>query len=283
MPLILALLLVASTALGTNNPTFVWNIGGGTAPMAVCGSVHMLPPDAHPLPPAFQQAYEQSEIIVFELLMDELFQPQSLKTLQEAMIRPPSSGSDISPELRARLHSELQARGLPPTVFDAFQPWAIVQQLALLELQKYGISPAYGVDLHFYNLAKRDQKERIGLETLDQHIGFLQAMDTSGDERLLADSLDQLPQAKANFDRLLAAWRTGDRDGLATLMNEFFKSGIDLDETLLRARNRAWIPKLVELLQGTRPVMVIVGAAHLCGPENVLELLEARGYTISRP
>jgi uncharacterized protein YbaP (TraB family) len=153
----------------------------------------------------------------------------------------------------------------------------------MLELQKYGFSPAYGVDLHFYNLAKRDQKELIGLETLDQQIGFLQAMDTSGDERLLADFLDQLPQAKANFDRMLAAWRTGDREGLATQMNEFNKSGIDLDETLLRARNRAWIPKLVELLQGTRPVMVIVGANHLCGPENVLELLEARGYTISRP
>lgn len=283
MRLILALLLAASPALRANSPTFVWNIGGGTAPMAVCGSIHMLPADAHPLPPAFQRAYEQSEIIVFELLMDEMFQPRALKALQHAMTRPASGGPGISPELRARLHAELQSRGLPPAVFDAFQPWAIVQQLALLELQKHGISPAYGVDLHYTNLAKRDQKERIGLETLDQQIGFLQAMDASGGDRLLAASLDQLPQAKTDFDRMLASWRTGDREGLASQMNEFLKTGPDLDETLLRARNRAWIPKLVELLQGNRPVMVIVGAGHLCGPENVLELLEARGYTVSPP
>jgi len=280
-PLAASLLLLP--ALAAAEAAFVWEIEGGKAPMAVCGSIHVLPPDAHPLPPPFQSAYDRAEVVVFELLMDEMFQPAALRAVQEAMVRPAGSPDSLSPELRQRLDGVLTERGLPPAAFQNFKSWAVVQQLALFELQKHGISPAYGVDLHYTNLAKRDGKARIGLETLQEQLAFLQAMDASGGERLLAESLDKLPRIKEDFDRLATAWRTGDREALASQMNEFFQSGPDLDETLLRSRNRAWIPKLEELLQSGRPSMVIVGAGHLCGPENVIELLEARGYRASRP
>lgn len=257
----------------------VWRVEGGRAPMAVAGSIHLLPRSAYPLPVAFGQAYEQAEVVVFELLMDEMFRPEALRRVQETMMKS-EGGEEISAELRERLHAVLKERGLPPEAFEGMAAWAVVQQLALFELQRHGISPGHGVDLYFTNLAKRDGKKRIGLETLEEQLGFLRQSGGNG-EAFLRETLDRLPQAKEDFERLEAAWRRGDREALAGLMRDYFKNAADLDETLLRGRNRAWIPQLEALLQGDQPVMVIVGAGHLSGPENVLELLEARGYRIA--
>ncbi len=52
-------------------------------------------------------------------------------------------------------------------------------------------------------------------------------------------------------------------------------------EVLLYQRNTDWIPKLEKLFEQDR-VFVAVGAGHLQGPRGVIELLRARGYTITR-
>jgi uncharacterized protein YbaP (TraB family) len=277
-------LWAAGVSFAGAEPTSVWNVEGGKAPLALCGSIHFLPASAHPLPAAFDNAYAASEIVVFEILMDELFKPSALQAVHQAMtVSADSKNSGLSPAVRKRLHESLTARGLPPALFDTFQPWAIAQQLALIELQQHGISPAYGVDLHYTNKAKRDGKQRLALETLEQQLGFLQSMASMDADELITQTLDQLPRAKEDFNRLAAAWRQGERETMAELMKAYFQNAADLDETLLRARNRAWIPQLEALLQGERPVMVIVGAGHLSGPENVIDLLEDRGYTVRSP
>ncbi len=48
------------------------------------------------------------------------------------------------------------------------------------------------------------------------------------------------------------------------------------------ARNRAWIPQLAELMANGDPVFAAVGAGHLVGPDSVVDLLKAEGYTVTR-
>ena len=47
-------------------------------------------------------------------------------------------------------------------------------------------------------------------------------------------------------------------------------------------RNRAWTPKIVELLEGDRNAMVVVGSMHLIGDEGLVSLLKRRGYTVTQ-
>jgi len=54
-----------------------------------------------------------------------------------------------------------------------------------------------------------------------------------------------------------------------------------LDDKLVFARNRDWIPKLEPLLAGGG-VVVVVGADHLIGPRGVLAMLAARGWKTTR-
>jgi uncharacterized protein YbaP (TraB family) len=54
-----------------------------------------------------------------------------------------------------------------------------------------------------------------------------------------------------------------------------------IDDEMVYARNAKWIPDLEELF-GAGGAFVAVGAAHLRGPHGVVELLRAKGYTITR-
>lgn len=55
----------------------------------------------------------------------------------------------------------------------------------------------------------------------------------------------------------------------------------DLDDIMLYARNRDWIPKLDKIL-ANGDVFIAVGADHLRGPRGVIAALAAKGYTIAR-
>jgi len=54
-----------------------------------------------------------------------------------------------------------------------------------------------------------------------------------------------------------------------------------IDEDLVFARNRDWIPKL-EKLFAPGSVFVVVGADHLSGDKGVVALLRAHGFTVTR-
>ncbi|HEX4346566.1 MAG TPA: TraB/GumN family protein, partial [Vicinamibacterales bacterium] len=53
-------------------------------------------------------------------------------------------------------------------------------------------------------------------------------------------------------------------------------------QRLLVARNSNWLPKIEALFLRPRPSLVVVGAAHLIGPDGLLQSLKTRGYTIEQ-
>ena len=71
-----------------------------------------------------------------------------------------------------------------------------------------------------------------------------------------------------------AAWVRGD---LATMYEVVSRSPMfahpALREALLTKRNQAWAKVLRSLSQSKQRTLVVVGALHLYGPSNVLELL----------
>jgi uncharacterized protein YbaP (TraB family) len=47
------------------------------------------------------------------------------------------------------------------------------------------------------------------------------------------------------------------------------------------SRNKAWVKKLIELsLSQPGNYFVLVGSGHYFGPDNVLDLLEAEGFSV---
>ena len=53
-------------------------------------------------------------------------------------------------------------------------------------------------------------------------------------------------------------------------------------ERLLVERNRNWLPKLEALFSRPGRAFVVVGAAHLVGPDGLIALLKAKGYQVEQ-
>ena len=53
-------------------------------------------------------------------------------------------------------------------------------------------------------------------------------------------------------------------------------------ERLLVARNRNWLPQLEALFNRSGRAFVVVGAAHLIGPDGLIAMLKAKGYLLEQ-
>jgi hypothetical protein len=53
-------------------------------------------------------------------------------------------------------------------------------------------------------------------------------------------------------------------------------------QRLLVERNRNWMPKIEVLFARPGRALVVVGAAHLVGPDGLLAMLKAKGYTVEQ-
>jgi uncharacterized protein YbaP (TraB family) len=51
---------------------------------------------------------------------------------------------------------------------------------------------------------------------------------------------------------------------------------------MLVDRNKNWMPKIDQLLSRNGHSLVVVGAAHLVGPDGLLAMLRAKGYTVDQ-
>ena len=79
------------------------------------------------------------------------------------------------------------------------------------------------------------------------------------------------------LESMLTAWRTGDTDKLEALLTAEFDKFPELYKPLTEDRNRAWMGKLVDLLDEDDDYLVVVGALHLVGHNSVVDLLRERG------
>ena len=110
----------------------------------------------------------------------------------------------------------------------------------------------------------------------------LDALEAGTDVTSLELMLDDLDKARAELDALVEAYRAGDVAAIVRITTDP-ASGMSpaaLDR-LLYARNRAWVPRIEELVAGGG-AFIAVGAGHIPGPGGLIELLAFRGYQVKR-
>jgi uncharacterized protein YbaP (TraB family) len=85
------------------------------------------------------------------------------------------------------------------------------------------------------------------------------------------------------MDDMIAAWRIGDNDALSELfVADMLEQAPEIYDSLLKQRNLNWLPQLEDMLESPEIEFVLVGAAHLVGPDGLLAMLQAKGYQISQ-
>jgi uncharacterized protein YbaP (TraB family) len=88
--------------------------------------------------------------------------------------------------------------------------------------------------------------------------------------------------AAKELDAIKNAWVAGDANALDTILNHSRQETPGLVAAILNNRNRDWIPKIEQMLNGSSDALIVVGAAHLVGSQGVVALLRAKGYTVEQ-
>ncbi len=275
---------VAAQTTNTSGKSFLWKVQSGTKLVYLAGSVHALSPDVYPLSPAFEKAFSASDTLVEEIDLAEADALTLAPTIlaKGMYLDGRRFDSVVSKETAALVATRLKDAGLPAEMFQAMKPWMVMLTVAALEAQKAGLDPNLGLDKHFYDRAKAAGKRIIGLETTASQIDRLDTMSESLQEQMLRSSLSEAETARNSLKSIVAAWRRGDSAALEKTLLADFTEYPAAYRSLIVERNNNWLPQIDACLARPTPCMVVVGAAHLVGPDGLLTLLQRKGYKIEQ-
>jgi uncharacterized protein YbaP (TraB family) len=271
-------------AQDTAKKDFLWSLKTDKATIYLLGSVHLLTSDSYPLDKNIEAAYRASKKVVFETdiggmntlavqekLMALGFYPEG-QTLQQ----------NISPETYSMLEKKATAMGIPMAQLNPLKPWLCALTLDGLELMKMGFDPQYGVDRYFFEKAKKDGKETLLLETLDFQIKLLSELNGKEGDAFLRQTLKELEVIETLFPDLVNAWKNGDAARFGDIMAISYNDLPDIYNRFLAQRNKEWVNTIEDLMVYGGTVLLVVGAGHFVGPDNLLQLLRDKGYTIEQ-
>jgi hypothetical protein len=81
---------------------------------------------------------------------------------------------------------------------------------------------------------------------------------------------------------MLAAWVSGDVEGIARTFNRDLSASPELQQALIKNRNANWSKWIEQRMAQPGEVFIAVGAGHLAGRDSVIDLLKRDGYSVRR-
>ncbi len=139
------------------------------------------------------------------------------------------------------------------------------------------------IDNYFQMDALQNGKSVKGFETVDFQMRILFGTPLEKQAEHLMCMVDHFQDIEEMSHRVTEAYFLQDLNKIEEVMEaETENDCSDLPEdndVLVYGRNRNWVEMMPEMM-AEQPTLFVVGAAHLCGEQGVLRLLEEAGYTV---
>jgi uncharacterized protein YbaP (TraB family) len=283
--LVAAALTTAPAGAQSTARHFLWSVKHAGAPTSyLMGSVHVLTPEYYPLSPAIEQAFAGAKILITEADLDELTNPATvLAVAQRAML---TDGRTLDQVVGADLYKKVLARaekaGLPAVAIQRMKPWMVAVSLTAPVLRAEGFDAELGIDRYFFDKSKKRGMERRALETVMYQFERFDEMPLPLQEKLLASVIEDLDAQLTDVKGIASAWSRGDTATIARLLQGSLLESPQLYERLLAERNRNWVAPVESCLLTKTPCFIVVGAAHLVGPDSLVALLQKKGYDVQQ-
>jgi len=262
----------------------LWRAVSRDSTVYLLGSVHLLKPDIYPLSEAMERAFVDSSKLVLEVNLDSLNSPDAQQIMLAKALLPEGKTLNeiLSPATYQAVRQKVEALGLDIEALKRMKPWFLSLSLVAMKMQQLGYEAQHGVDRHFFERARKAKKDVLGLETADFQLNLLDSLPAKSQEESLLQTLKELDQFETEFEQIMRAWAAGQEKQLNDLLLQSFKEYPDIYAKLISERNRNWLPKIESHFQGGSKTLVVVGAAHLVGPDGVVELLKQKGYSVEQ-
>jgi uncharacterized protein YbaP (TraB family) len=262
-----------------HNRSLLWQVSGNglSQPSYIFGTIHVIGVEDFAIGANVEKKLNQSKVLVLEMDVKNI---NPLTIASVSLLPDNKTVQDyLDPDDYMLLKSYfIDSLGTSPVVFTnayaRMKPFFLQQMLYIRFLGKNIES----YELAFTRMAEDNDQAVEGLETLEQQLGFLDAIPIEQQLEGLVRSIREYGKEVENFNALIEAYKSQDLDQLSKLISEQDDMK-DITNTLLDERNLDWIPKLEVYFQ-KGPAFVAVGAGHLGGEKGVIQLLRDKGYTV---
>lgn len=130
------------------------------------------------------------------------------------------------------------------------------------------------------DLAKERRMSIVGLESAEEQLAVIDSVPISDQIKWLKDLSANPERTIGQFQSLYKVYLAQNSDALYQSVTQQLAEHGNSQETMLDRRNANWIP-LIEENIALAPTFIAVGAGHLGGKKGVLQLLRAKGYTLT--
>ena len=252
--------------------------------------------------PAWEHAFNDAETVVFEVdslndtkaveqksvgYITKLIQQKGIPANPKASLQ-----ATVDPQTYELLKEKAAAANFPINNFARLKPWVFVFAFTSTQMTQSEYKAECGLDLMNAKLAETENKNTAGLESLEYQLDMFTDLFASMDSEEITETIQAIAEVESNeelsdyltqeFDSLSDTVNSGDLAKLESTIEQWCSQDEEECESLLYTRNRNWIPQIEEMLEKDSDSLVIVGAGHLAGQENVIELLKEKGYRVRR-
>ena len=272
------LLLYFLCLSGFSQAQLLYQISGNglTEASYLYGTIHILPKDKFELSNSLKRAFDASTTIAMEVDLD-MSGAEKIALAQKVML---PDGKTLKDFMAAQDYLQLKAYCIDSLQWSEskFERSSKLKPMFFSSvLIQENMSNMASYEMEFNKMAKKKKKETIGLETIEFQLGLF-------DQLPMQTQVDMLKQDyksdMKNYDTLLACYLREDLETLSKLMAEETSAYPEFNELMLVQRNKSWIAPMRAQMQ-KESTFFGVGAAHLSGPDGVVALLRAQGFTVT--
>ncbi len=301
---------------------FLYQIDGNGTSAFLYGTVHLPDKRVVSLPNSVAAAFLESDRFYAEIeaTTESETKVQAMAQLPKDTSLPELVGPDTWSRIEARFIKAGQPAAFA-RMLGTMEPWAFSSLLPMLDyLEALATQPA--LDKMLYQRAVASGKAVAGLETVEEQVSVFESFSRSEQIQMLRDSLDLLDEYEASgrnvMEEMIGAWMSGNEKALVKLLEDGFGTDPILRERaeneLLWKRNTRFAKRMQREMAAHpgKTAFFAIGALHLpneAAPEavapkpnaggdpegdtangtkarapklGVVELLENRGYTVTR-
>jgi len=257
-----------------NNHSLLWEISGNglKTPSYLYGTIHIQRKEVFAYDSIVQKIFDTCSAYAMEISMDEV---NPIKAAKMMMLEKPLDQL-ISPEKYARIDSFFRAEtGIGIGLRKTTKPFFLMAQLMQKDI---GSDMEMALDLYFFNMAKDQKKKTIGIEKFEEQMAAVDQLTVDEQVDLILKGLGDTTSSMAKFDDLIKVYLEGDLDKMIELSTDTMYPP-KFNQAFLIDRNVHMAERIGKHCKD-QMTFCAIGAAHLGGPQGVIELMKKDGFTL---
>lgn len=265
------------TAQSTGDEALLWEISGNglKSPSYLYGTVHMICKKDFLMSETLKKKFAGTDKLYLEVDMDD--PSMNMKMLQLSMLQGKKLSDFFNKEDYEKLNVFFRdSIGMPLTMFNTMKPFVL---FSIISLKTLNCPEQESYEMSFVKMAKEQNKEVLGLETIEDQMKIFDDMPDSVQAQMLIRYADEFYEQKEEFSKMIALYK---QQNLTAIYDQTISSPdiAGSEDVLLFNRNKNWIPVIEDAMKEAK-VFFAVGAGHLAGEKGVISLLRAKGYSVT--